>query len=254
MLKVMPVGLVNEEMLAEVPHDTFSKRRFQMGALLSIGYVALIILLGIIGKWNIAALSPNEVGDLLAGVCGPLAFLWLVLGFLQQGEELRSSNIALRIQAAELRSSVEQQRELVDVTKQQYELEVAARKAREESAEPSFVLRSLDSTYDIGAVRNNFSIFNIGGTAIDLRIIYDGHEISRCGRLMSAEHQFSIVLPRKTEPPSTTLIINFFDRAGFTYDGDFDLKVESSGGDWTLSYDSALIDDAETTAATEVGP
>ncbi|WP_437880874.1 hypothetical protein [Pseudomonas sp. LRF_L74] len=55
----------------------------------------------------------NEVGDFLAGAFAPLAFLWLVLGFFQQGEELRNSNEALKLQASELRNSVDQQVESV---------------------------------------------------------------------------------------------------------------------------------------------
>ncbi|MGX1086121.1 hypothetical protein [Pseudomonas sp. AP3_22 TE3818] len=45
----------------------------------------------------------NEIGDFLAGVFGPAAFLWLVLGFLQQGEELRQGTEVLKLQATELR-------------------------------------------------------------------------------------------------------------------------------------------------------
>jgi len=51
----------------------------------------------------------NEVDDFLAGAFGPVAFLWLVLGFLQQGDELRQGTEALVLQAQELRNSVEQQ-------------------------------------------------------------------------------------------------------------------------------------------------
>src|SRR5690606_17388856 len=53
----------------------------------------------------------------------PLAFLWLVLGFLQQGHELRNSADALWIQSRELQHSVEQQRQLVDVTREQLAFE-----------------------------------------------------------------------------------------------------------------------------------
>ncbi|WP_259641795.1 hypothetical protein, partial [Pseudomonas syringae group genomosp. 3] len=51
----------------------------------------------------------NEVGDFLAGAFGPLAILWLVLGFFQQGVELRQGTEALLLQANELRESVTQQ-------------------------------------------------------------------------------------------------------------------------------------------------
>lgn len=61
----------------------------------------------------------NAVGDFFAGIFGPLAILWLVLGFFQQGQELRQNNEALKLQAAELKNSVDQQKELVNVARDQ---------------------------------------------------------------------------------------------------------------------------------------
>lgn len=80
-------------------------------------------------------LDLNEWGDFLAGFCSPVAFLWLALGYFQQGKEIRqntemlklqaqelkSSNEALRLQAVELKNSVEQQQALVNLTREQME-------------------------------------------------------------------------------------------------------------------------------------
>lgn len=64
-------------------------------------------------KWDkFSAMEPNSWGDYLAGTFGPLAFLWLVLGYFQQGHELRQNSEALKLQALELHNSVEQQKEL----------------------------------------------------------------------------------------------------------------------------------------------
>lgn len=49
-------------------------------------------------------LPPNELGDFLAGIIGPLALFWLVYGYHQQGK-------ALKIQSKELGAAVEQYRE-----------------------------------------------------------------------------------------------------------------------------------------------
>lgn len=58
-------------------------------------------------KWGkFLEMDPNAIGDFLAGSFSPLAFLWLVLGFYQQGKELR-------LQSEEMRSSVAQQIEMV---------------------------------------------------------------------------------------------------------------------------------------------
>lgn len=92
---------------------------------------------------EISALKPNEIGDLLPGMFGPLAILWLILGFFQQGIELRQNTRALELQAEELKNSVEQQRELVDVSRRQFDVALEAlqfeRKRQSEDARPEFV-------------------------------------------------------------------------------------------------------------------
>ena len=50
---------------------------------------------------DLSALSLNELGDFFAGVAAPLAFVWLVIGLLFQGHELK-------LQYKELGNSVEQ--------------------------------------------------------------------------------------------------------------------------------------------------
>lgn len=66
-------------------------------------------------------LKLNELGDFLAGTFGPLAILWLILGFFQQGIELRQNSEALHLQAEELRNSVEQQKAMVDVAREEHQ-------------------------------------------------------------------------------------------------------------------------------------
>ena len=66
-------------------------------------------------------LKLNELGDFLAGAFGPVAFLWLVLGFMQQGRELKLSSDALHLQAEELKNSVVQQTKMADAAMQQIE-------------------------------------------------------------------------------------------------------------------------------------
>ena len=62
---------------------------------------------------DLLTLKLNEIGDLAAGIFGPIAFLWLILGYLQQGRELKASTDALKLQAQELNSSVTQQEMMV---------------------------------------------------------------------------------------------------------------------------------------------
>lgn len=71
---------------------------------------------------DVKALDLNEKGDFLAGVFSPLAFLWLVYGYLQQGQELKQNTSTLKLQYQELSNSVEQQRLLAELTKSELDL------------------------------------------------------------------------------------------------------------------------------------
>lgn len=69
-------------------------------------------------------LKLSEIGDYLAGAFSPLAFLWLVIGYLMQSkelsmnrEELKISREALERQADELSKSSSYQKELAKLTK-----------------------------------------------------------------------------------------------------------------------------------------
>lgn len=63
-------------------------------------------------------LASNELGDFLAGVFAPLAFLFLYLGYKQQGKELKN-------QSKELEASVKQQTQLVLTAKEELKLTIA---------------------------------------------------------------------------------------------------------------------------------
>ncbi|MGQ1348546.1 hypothetical protein ACT4VF_04445 [Acinetobacter baumannii] len=78
--------------------------------LLILGY-SLVFIFGDPAKKVL--LTSNELGDFLAGIFAPLAFLFLYLGYKQQGRELQQNTKALNLQAQELQNSVEQQRLLV---------------------------------------------------------------------------------------------------------------------------------------------
>lgn len=90
-----------------------------IGILVTIIYSVLIYCLITPQLDKFGTLPLNELGDFLAGVFGPLAIFWLILGFLQQGKELQQSTKALELQANELKNSVEQQKGLVNATKEQ---------------------------------------------------------------------------------------------------------------------------------------
>lgn len=107
-------------------HSASARQLSKLGLTLTILWLLFLAIMAFAGWEMLFKMEPNEFGDMLAGVFAPLAFLWLVLGFFQQGEELRASVAALELQGRELQNSVNQQRELVKVSREQMESEMAA--------------------------------------------------------------------------------------------------------------------------------
>ncbi|MGR5116905.1 hypothetical protein [Photobacterium damselae] len=70
------------------------------------------------------SLPLNEIGDFCAGVFGPITFFWMILGFIMQTQELKHSTRSLELQAEELSRSVEQQKEMVRLMKDQVDREM----------------------------------------------------------------------------------------------------------------------------------
>ncbi|WP_241630387.1 hypothetical protein [Rosenbergiella nectarea] len=93
-------------------------KTFWVGIFITIFY--FMMLLAAIHVFNLTLMSSwNELGDFLSGAFSPVAFLWLVLGYLQQQRELKQNTQALELQASELKNSVDQYREMVQVARDQ---------------------------------------------------------------------------------------------------------------------------------------
>jgi hypothetical protein len=125
--------------------------------------VAGLGILATFGKWN--GLKANEYGDVFAGLAAPIAFLWLVLGFLQQGQELK-------LQIEELRNTFRHQGELVEVSREQVAAQTAQieheRRQHQLALQPHFVLSCNGSsggpdgiTYDIELTNGGASSTNV---------------------------------------------------------------------------------------------
>jgi hypothetical protein len=88
--------------------------------MLKFGVVVTLVYLGVIASqiWfripSFYTLTLNEVGDFLAGVLGPVSIFWLILGFKQQGDELKA-------QAREMNNSVREQKNLVENSAGQFQ-------------------------------------------------------------------------------------------------------------------------------------
>jgi len=102
----------------------------KFGIALTVLYLLVIVTVFWEQFTSLRSLPANHLGDFLAGLFGPVAFLWLVLGFLQQGQELKQSRKALELQAIELRNSVQKQSDMVDMSRKQLAFNDAAEKRR----------------------------------------------------------------------------------------------------------------------------
>ncbi len=160
----------------KTPGTDDSRKYRIIGAVLTLGWLATVFLYVAASGHSIFGLEPNELGDFLAGILGPVGILWLILGFWQQGDELRSSVRALELQSEELRNSVEQQRALVQVTREQAKAEIDAlheeREARKLASMPRLVLSSRGGN-PIGPGRFSaaLELRNLGADCSDVKVL-----------------------------------------------------------------------------------
>lgn len=101
-------------------------------------YVVFFIWLFDCRLEELTKLDLNELGDFLAGSFGPLAMCWLILGFFQQGIELRQNTSALKLQATQLENSVNKQSELIELTRVHYNVEQESLRHESEKNQPIF--------------------------------------------------------------------------------------------------------------------
>jgi hypothetical protein len=155
---------------------------FKIGFWLTLVYVGSVVGFSLWDWIDMRAMKPHEWGDFLAGVFGPLALLWVVLGFLQQGSELRNSRDALLLQAEELRHSVEAQKDLgqaawAQVGEERQNRAFATQQAKQSSAPRISALGGGGQTS--GGEKTAFiSIHNDGFKAIRLQFSVEDERIS----------------------------------------------------------------------------
>lgn len=126
---------------------------------------------------ELKAMPLNNLGDFLAGAFGPLAILWLVLGFFQQGIELRQNTEALRLQADELQKSAEQQRQLVEVSRAQVEAELDViryeRDRAAKAARPQLICQGVGAGFNGEEARYETSFKNLGNHATEIAFSFN---------------------------------------------------------------------------------
>jgi len=156
-------------------------KRKNTGIFISVAWVAFWLVVLYAKGPDEAKMDLNEWGDFMAGMFAPLAFLWLVLGYMQQGEELKQNTEALlqqeealRLQVEELRQSVEQQRGLVEAANRQVDIDQAAvhqeLRREAEQLQPSWELTRVVAvqTSDAGTVGKRLDFTNNGANVTDV--------------------------------------------------------------------------------------
>lgn len=167
-------------------------------------------------------LELNAIGDLSAGVFGPVAFLWLVLGYLQQGRELKLSSEALRMQAHELKNSVEQQADLVAANREQNAAQVAAynheRMRYERSMNAHILFSPRERVGAEGLFIHTFVLHNAGAEAIDVEFLckIPGHNFSGTYAFLKRDEEVKMPITFETVKEDYSATLHCFYR---TLDG-----------------------------------
>lgn len=185
-------------------------------------------------------LKPNEFGDFLAGIFGPLVLLWVVMGFLQQGAELKYSREALLLQAKELKASVEAQKDMGAAAWAGVHLERDALQQaelnRSTSLRPILTLIRFNRVTSRFIADVGFTLANSGGGIVDINLnIFDENlsvEPCRGLKLASGEEiEFRIKFVDPQFLTDCVLKVNYKDVQGRPYAWQFELKKVSGGWD-----------------------
>lgn len=123
---------MSEKMETSEPQDKHNQSwwcrshlRTKIGIAISALYLLGIYVTVSYKYADFTSLKLNEIGDFLAGVFAPLALLWLVIGYFQQGDELSQNSQALLLQAKELKQAAEHAGGMLEVARKEHELTIA---------------------------------------------------------------------------------------------------------------------------------
>lgn len=145
-----------------------------LGIIITVAYFCALAFV-IHGEGLKLVESWNELGDFLSGAFSPVAFLWLVLGYIQQQKELQQNTKALELQAEELKNSVEQYRKMVEVAREQLEsdreLVFQDQERKEREVRPEVSIDSISWLMRSGRVYSyEIPIFNHGHEARNVEV------------------------------------------------------------------------------------
>ena len=178
----------------------------------------------------------NELGDFLAGVFGPLAIFWVVLGYYQQGKELKVSSQALLAQCIELANSAEQQRLALEISKSQMVLAQEKHQVEmlelEESIRPRVSLAHVSSGRTPNSDYHNFEIFVFNAAAYYLNVLWHHENVEftalTAGYIgIKAKEKYQITFDRLQSPADIEMVVYCKNVRGRSYGYRFTFKPAS---------------------------
>lgn len=236
-------------------------------------WLLLVVGSSAVNWQSFSIMGPNEWGDFLAGTMSPIAFMWLVFGYLQQGRELKQNTEALHLQQKALLLQHEELAEQVKAT-----LKVAAhseqqaaaaftmatiseseRRARELDAifaiQPKFNI-SFASTFFDSSGGNKFYIENIGRDARRLQISSESFETCEAAEKSISTGQKSYFILRRLklghDLKRFILLVRYVDTLGYVKEQRFNfIKGQVYYDDMThVGKIGELAENAEATQTT----
>jgi hypothetical protein len=205
---------------------------FRFGiALTALWLVSGILILAIGAQWH-GGLRPGEWANVFSGLFAPVAFLWLVLGFVQQGQELKLSTQALMLQVEELKNTVQHQGELVAISRQQVDAQLrqllADEDARRQATLPKLILTQSGGSSGPQGINYNMFLANAGAAATNVRVSFEpkhnGNDVL-IPTIGSGERK-TFIVNYKTKPSAVVALVRFIDLAGnpgeVRYNGNLD--------------------------------
>lgn len=216
-----------------------------IGFIITSIYLIIVSILGCTQWDDIINMKPNEWGDFMAGIFGPLALLWVVLGFLQQGVELKNSRKALLLQAEELRNSVEAQKDLGKAAWAQVGEDKEARaleksrlekedRDRKKSNQPIILLELKEGYLQINKIISTLYVENQGNTCFDLEftssnsnLIFDVDKISKLdkNKIIKIQYRF----PSDYKFNNDFMSISYSDLEGNQYSRGYKITAPDGG-------------------------
>ena len=169
---------------------TKNSRYFLVGGVLSIGYLSMPFIFGRgPDVWTLVATGDlNQLGDFLAGFFAPVAFLWLIIGYLMQSkelslqrQELAATVNALKLQADALEVQAREQATSSEALQSQAQTLMRQEEQAFKKTAPSFSIETVSvSSGGLNGNRWNCLLHNLGETveAVSLVIALNGIEIT----------------------------------------------------------------------------